>query len=38
MGLGLVRGQGEESLGVVGGLGVRISEWGEGGLEVGVWG
>ena len=38
MGLGLVRGQGEGSLGVVGGLGVRISEWGERGLEVGVWG
>ena len=36
MGLGLVRGQGEGSLGVVGGLGVRISEWGERGLEVGV--
>ena len=33
MGLGLVRGQGE---GMVGGLGVRISEWGERGLEVGV--
>ena len=32
----MVGGQG--SLGVVGGLSVRISECGEGGLEVGVWG
>ena len=38
MGLGLVRGQGEGSLGVVGDLGVRISEWGERALEVGVCG
>ena len=34
----MVRGQGEGSLGVIGGLGVRISEWGESGLEVEVWG
>ena len=38
VGLGLGRGQGEGSLGMVRGLGVRISEWGEGGLEVGVCG
>ena len=30
--------RGEEGLGVVGGLGVRIYEWSERGLEVGVWG
>ena len=29
MGLGLLRGQNEGSLGVVGGLGMRISEWDE---------
>ena len=38
MGLGLVRGQGKGSLGVVGDLGVRISEWGERALEGwGLW-
>ena len=38
MGLGILRHQGEGSLGVVGDLGVRISGWGERGLEVGIWG
>ena len=38
MSLGLLRGHCEGSLGVVGGLGMRISEWDERGLEFGVWG